>query len=70
MSVAFRRLSPTRVPCRHLVVSGQMDAHIVAWRTATGSTSLGTEIVQASELLGSGAITQAEFDAVKTKALA
>jgi uncharacterized protein (DUF58 family) len=42
----------------------------VVSQNATASTSASTEIAKASELLGSGAITQAEFDAIKIKALA
>ena len=42
----------------------------VVSQTATGSISASTEIGKASELLGSGTITQAEFDAIKAKALA
>jgi Short C-terminal domain/Phospholipase_D-nuclease N-terminal len=45
----------------------QMDAHVKA---VAGSSSAPEQIAKAKELLDSGAITQAEFDAIKAKALA
>jgi hypothetical protein len=49
----------------------QFDDYV---RTVAGSSSGGggatAEIARAKELLDSGAITQAEFDAIKAKALA
>jgi Short C-terminal domain/Phospholipase_D-nuclease N-terminal len=45
----------------------QMDAHV---RSVAGSTNAPELIAKAKELLDSGAITQAEFDAIKAKALA
>jgi Short C-terminal domain len=38
-------------------------------RTRRGRPSIRTEIAKAKELLDSGAITQAEFDAIKAKAV-
>ena len=45
----------------------QFDAHV---RQAAGSGGAADEIEKAKQLLDSGAITQAEFDALKQKALA
>jgi Phospholipase_D-nuclease N-terminal/Short C-terminal domain len=45
----------------------QLDAHI---KTVAGSGGAADEIDKAKKLLDSGAITQAEFDAIKVKALA
>ncbi len=45
----------------------QMDAHV---RSVAGSGSAPEQIAKAKELLDSGAITQAEFDGIKAKALA
>ncbi|MGH3083745.1 MAG: SHOCT domain-containing protein [Gaiellaceae bacterium] len=45
----------------------QMDAHI---KSVAGSGGAAEEIDKAKKLLDSGAITQAEFDAIKAKALA
>ena len=45
----------------------QFDAHV---RQAAGSGGAADEIEKAKQLLDSGAITQAEFDALKEKALA
>ena len=45
----------------------QMDEYV---RTTAGSGGAAAEIEKAKGLLDSGAITQAEFDAIKTKALA
>ena len=45
----------------------ETDAYI---RSVAGSTSPTDEIVKAKSLLDGGAITQAEFDAIKSKALA
>ena len=45
----------------------QFDAHV---RQAAGSGGASDEIEKAKQLLDSGAITQAEFDAIKQKALA
>jgi len=39
-------------------------------RTTAGSGGAGAEIEKAKQLLDSGAISQAEFDAIKAKALA
>jgi hypothetical protein len=46
---------------------GQLDEYI---RQAAGSGGAAAEIAKAKELLDSGAITQAEFEAIKQKALA
>jgi hypothetical protein len=45
----------------------QMDDYV---RTTAGSGGAAAEIEQAKQLLDSGALTQAEFDALKRKALA
>jgi hypothetical protein len=45
----------------------QFDEHV---RTVAGSGGAAGEIERAKKLLDSGAITQAEFDAIKQKALA
>ena len=45
----------------------QMDAHV---RSVAGSSSAPEQIAKAKELLDGGAITQAEYDAIKAKALA
>jgi hypothetical protein len=45
----------------------ETDAYI---RSVAGSTSPTDEIVKAKSLLDAGAITQAEFDSIKAKALA
>lgn len=45
----------------------QMDDYV---RTTAGASGPAAEIEQAKQLLDSGAITQAEFDALKQKALA
>ena len=45
----------------------QMDAHI---QSVAGSGGAAGEIEKAKSLLDSGAITQAEYDAIKAKALA
>jgi Short C-terminal domain/Phospholipase_D-nuclease N-terminal len=45
----------------------QMDAHIKSVASSSGAAD---EIDKAKKLLDSGAITQAEFDAIKAKALA
>ena len=45
----------------------QMDAHI---KSVAGSGGAANEIEKAKTLLDSGAITQAEYDAIKAKALA
>ena len=45
----------------------QLDAYV---RTTAGSGGAAEEIEKAAQLLDRGAITQAEFDAIKAKALA
>jgi putative oligomerization/nucleic acid binding protein/phospholipase D-like protein len=45
----------------------QMDAYV---RSAAGSGGAADQIAKAKQLLDSGAITQAEFDGIKAKALA
>jgi hypothetical protein len=45
----------------------QFDEHV---RSVAGSGGAAAEIEKANALLASGAITQAEFDAIKQKALA
>ena len=45
----------------------QMDDYV---RSVAGSGGAAAEIEKAKGLLDSGAITQAEFDSIKTKALA
>jgi preprotein translocase subunit YajC len=49
------------------VAQSQMDEYV---RTTAGSGGAAAEIEKAKGLLDSGAITQAEFDAIKSKALA
>ena len=48
----------------------QMDAYVRSVTTSTGSGNAAEQITQAKGLLDSGAITQAEFDQLKAKALA
>ena len=48
-------------------LSAQMDDYV---RETAGSGGAAAEIDKAKQLLDSGAITQAEFDAIKAKALA
>ena len=45
----------------------QLDAYV---RTTAGSGGAATEIEKGKQLLDSGSITQSEFDAIKSKALA
>jgi len=45
----------------------QFDAYV---QSAAGSGGAASEIEKAKQLLDSGALTQSEFDAIKTKALA
>jgi len=49
------------------VAQDQMDAYV---RQTAGTSSPAHDIAKAKELLDSGAITQAEFDSLKAKALA
>jgi multidrug resistance efflux pump len=46
---------------------GEMDEYV---RSVAGGGGAAAEIERAKSLLESGAISQAEFDAIKTKALA
>ena len=48
----------------------QFDAYVRSVATTSGEGGATAEIARAKELLDSGAITQAEFDAIKAKALA
>jgi hypothetical protein len=48
----------------------QMDAHIRSVSGSGGANGAAAEIARAKELLDSGAITQAEYDSLKAKALA
>ena len=48
----------------------QMDAHIKSVAGSGGGNGAAAEIAQAKSLLESGAISQAEYDALKAKALA
>ena len=48
-------------------VQARVDEHV---RSVAGSGGAAAEIEKAKQLLDSGAITQAEFDAIKEKALA
>jgi ABC-type multidrug transport system fused ATPase/permease subunit len=52
---------------RVAAAQGEMNDYI---RSAAGSSSAAGEIERAKRLLDSGAISQAEFDAIKAKALA
>jgi ABC-type multidrug transport system fused ATPase/permease subunit len=47
-----------------------MDQYIRSVATTSGGGGAADEIARAKQLLDSGAITQAEFDAIKAKALA
>ncbi len=49
------------------VAQAQMDDYV---RSVAGSGGAAAEIEKASQLLAQGAITQAEFDSIKAKALA
>ncbi|MCK0111633.1 SHOCT domain-containing protein [Ornithinimicrobium sp. F0845] len=51
-------------------VSEAQQAHAEYIRSVVGTASPGTEIERAQSLLTSGAITQAEFDSLKARALA
>ena len=51
-------------------VAAQKQAFDSQVRAAAGSGGTATEIAQAKELLDSGAITQAEFESLKARALA
>ena len=59
--MAERRAQDTKV------AQAQFDQYV---RQAAGTGGPASEIQKAKELLDSGAITQQEFDAIKTKALA
>jgi type VI protein secretion system component VasK len=52
---------------RTAAAQGEMDDYI---RSTAGSSGAADEIERAKKLLDSGAISQAEFDAIKAKALA
>lgn len=60
---------------RHMAERGQADAEAAQAqfdarvRSAAGAGGPATEIGKAKELLDSGAITQADFDAIKARAL-
>jgi Short C-terminal domain/Phospholipase_D-nuclease N-terminal len=59
--MAERRVKETQA------AQGQFDDYV---RTTAGTAGAAGEIDKAKQLLDSGAITQAEFDAIKAKALA
>jgi hypothetical protein len=59
--MAERRVKETQA------AQGQFDDYV---RTTAGTAGAAGEIEKAKQLLDSGAITQAEFDAIKAKALA
>ena len=50
--------------------TAEQDAEIMAAQRRAAGYSATTEIEKAQQLLASGAITQAEFDAIKQRALA
>jgi hypothetical protein len=58
---------PPKVPPRALAHQQATDAYI---QSVAGSGGATAEIEKAKQLLESGAITQAEFEAIKQKALA
>jgi membrane protease subunit (stomatin/prohibitin family) len=59
--MAERRMKDTQA------AQAQFDDYV---RTTAGTAGAAGEIEKAKQLLDSGAITQAEFDAIKAKALA
>jgi hypothetical protein len=59
-----------RAAAQQQLVQQQVDAHIRATAAgAAGATSATDQIAQAKSLLDSGAIDQAEYDALKARAL-
>jgi hypothetical protein len=55
---------------RSLSQAQALEARVRRLRARHGGRAVGPEIAKAKELLDAGAITQEEFEALKTKALA
>jgi Short C-terminal domain/Phospholipase_D-nuclease N-terminal len=68
--IAFGRHMAERRAREVQVAQAQLDDHIRTVATGGNGSGPASEIEKANQLLASGAITQAEYDAIKQKALA